>query len=34
LSPQKYSPGSIMPSYHFSTGDESAILSFLISLPE
>lgn len=34
LSPQKYSPGSIMPPYHFSPVEESAILAFLSSLPE
>jgi ubiquinol-cytochrome c reductase cytochrome b subunit len=33
-SPQTYSPGSIMPPYHFSRDDESAILRYLSALPE
>jgi ubiquinol-cytochrome c reductase cytochrome b subunit len=34
LSPQTYSPGSIMPPYHFSAPEESAILTYLLALPE
>jgi ubiquinol-cytochrome c reductase cytochrome b subunit len=34
LSPQKFSPGSIMPPYHFSPTDERAILTYLATLPE
>jgi ubiquinol-cytochrome c reductase cytochrome b subunit len=34
LSPQKLSPGSIMPVYHFSTAEENAIIRYLFSLPE
>lgn len=34
LSPQKYSPGSIMPPYHFSLAEESAIVTYLVALPQ
>jgi cbb3-type cytochrome oxidase cytochrome c subunit len=33
-SPQRLSPGSIMPTYHFSQAEENAILLYLFSLPE
>jgi ubiquinol-cytochrome c reductase cytochrome b subunit len=32
--PQKLSPGSIMPVYHFSAAEEDAIVLYLFSLPE
>jgi len=32
--PQKFSPGSIMPPYHFSADEEKAIVGYLFSLPE
>jgi cytochrome c2 len=32
--PQKLSPGSIMPPYHFTQEDEAALLLYLASLPE
>ncbi|MGH9692758.1 MAG: c-type cytochrome, partial [Bryobacteraceae bacterium] len=32
--PQALSPGSVMPPYHFSTGEEEALLSYLLALPE
>ena len=34
LSPQKLSPGSIMPPYHFSPDQENAIVTYLFTLPE
>jgi ubiquinol-cytochrome c reductase cytochrome b subunit len=34
LSPQRLSPGSIMPAYHFSQAEESSIIRYLFSLPE
>jgi ubiquinol-cytochrome c reductase cytochrome b subunit len=34
LSPQKLSPGSIMPPYHFSSAEENAIIVYLFALPE
>jgi ubiquinol-cytochrome c reductase cytochrome b subunit len=32
--PQALSPGSVMPPYHFSEGEEKAILGYLLTLPE
>ena len=32
--PQKFSPGSIMPPYHFSSTEEKAIVGYLFALPE
>jgi ubiquinol-cytochrome c reductase cytochrome b subunit len=34
LSPQRLSPGSIMPVYRFSQAEENAIILYLFSLPE
>ncbi len=34
VAPQKLSPGSIMPPYHFSPPEEDAILVYLFALPE
>jgi ubiquinol-cytochrome c reductase cytochrome b subunit len=31
--PQKMSPGTVMPPYHFSPADEEAIISYLFALP-
>ena len=33
-SPSRLSPGSIMPPYQFSSTDEAAIISYLVSLPD
>jgi cbb3-type cytochrome oxidase cytochrome c subunit len=33
VSPQKMSPGTVMPPYHFSTADQEAIISYLFALP-
>lgn len=32
-SPQKMSPGTVMPPYHFTPAQEEAIISYLVSLP-
>jgi cbb3-type cytochrome oxidase cytochrome c subunit len=34
VAPQKLSPGTIMPAYHFSAAEEDAIILYLFSLPE
>jgi ubiquinol-cytochrome c reductase cytochrome b subunit len=34
LTPQKFSPGSIMPPYHFSRTEERAIIGYLFALPD
>lgn len=34
VSPQKLSPGSIMPPYHFPADQENAIVTYLFTLPE
>lgn len=34
LSPQKYSPGSIMPPYRFPSEAENALINYLFALPE
>ncbi len=34
VSPQKFTPGSIMPPYRFSSAEENALIAYLFALPE
>ena len=34
VAPQKLSPGSIMPPYHFASAEEAALISYLFTLPD